>query len=1458
MAEEFLESNIVIATKFLRPQTGELLKVHGSLLAVENRLKRLTDKPWIVRLEVDDSALQKVNLALQRTTAQGGISNGNRNQVPGQGQGPLAGPLGNVVRRSQTVTTEAGLPTGLKEMSQRQVVEQGILRTETEINNVLDQRKKTTVEEVNLLERASVSQSKRLATESAITRLQQQQQRLANAAGTVIRTNQALRGLGLPASAQATPNEIAAYERRAVNTRRISEDLAARASDRTRKEEEQQREKEARVITASRGRTDKRDVTNYMKELGTIAKQSGVAAAVQEAIGQGFQAGPSTRVYDVLSNSFKEIHNLTRVAGDAFRGYRVEVLTANEATGKLNSRVLEGSQAMKFLGDNTLRAVSKVLLWSVATAAVFGTIRAIQTAGKAIIDLEEDTALLARVGSTFAGGGGFEARYESAKKLTDQILELTTVYGGNAKAALEAASIFARAGKDEQETLKGVRVALLAARIAEIGVVDAAKFAQSAMSQFKLSADELLPTLDSLNTLSNNYRVTTKDLYQAISRTGAVFAEHNGRLSELASITAVLSENTARSGAEIGNALKTITSNLDRLDVQKEIFAKMGISTIDFSGRSKSLSEVILELRNRMDQLSTSQQKQLLIQIAGVRQANFLQNAISDVVRVVEAENKVLLTAGSAQSEFTDRAFTMQAALERISATLIQISTTGGGGILSFFTSLVNITDQLLRLLTVFKGVPLQAAVMLGGFLLIQKGIDLLITRLRIASVTTTQLAITQQAATASAVGYAASQNTAAVAVSRLGVVQRAFAFTGAAFTNVLKGFFSASGLITAAVIGITYAWGKAAEAQNTYIESVQAGIDASQADVQVEQRRQQAIKNSTTAIADLINTRRRLIAEGNTAGAVKVANDITRISGSAGIGISNGNVGIGGLATAAGQAITESRAAEKAAIEKRVADRESLIQAAQDKVRAAQGKTGELSNFSAARLSRGYDVYSQLATGGAKSTEEARQKVNAQYAKAVEAAQRELNKLTQEQAKDAAAIASQEAIILDLKTKQPALDRLSAKLAEDRLKRIKMTSEAEAEELVIAVATSRSNAIQEAQYTNIVKESDKQLGNLNKILDLTEMIGTEQYEEAFKEVNKLLEDRVTLYKKLQQESAKSVQGSFGEALGLRNRIYGGVAKITSEKTRGLSDTTSPYGNDIAQIDIDRQQQLERIKNNKAAAAAIPGLGLTKGKAAGAAEALNLDTQEALNKLKDLEADKVLAILEAEKNIALERKKSADEAGRALGALSSEDKLRARAVAGYFKRNPGKKLSFEEQFNTDAATNRIIDLVAPGRKKSLTEDKGALAELFKAAGVGLTPELGKGEAEVAAARGGRTDADLIKGAMKGGGGYLDMIRKITGAAGGAIGLGGIAGGVLGPGAGRGTDTKGGAVNKMEIGLKEGTFDFTPLTESFREVVQSDLKSAVAEMRKDVQDILAARDKLNARRRPTVSSISSEG
>lgn len=1444
-----LESNIILRTKAERPSGDGFKVVKKELGSIQSLLDVMTQREYIIKLRVDASELKKfgIDFGATRLGSTGAAQRSGRQvDVPSTGTG--------VLRARETVRASKKGPIVTQEEVRQQI--QGLEQlTETVTAKAGVGVQKIQKEALDLVEKERIAREKKLAIEVAALKIQQEQNRLLRGAESKVRENlQSGRSefLGL---SSAERRSVRDQERSLRDQRRADEEKARTAAksalDKDLRDQARIKERHEGYV---RG-VAIRSADQSANEIKTREQQRQIRQRLNQLNDQGFQPHAEHRQFNRRTGSFDEIVELRKVSGSVLRGYQVEVARANVSTGKFSQTLLQGAAASKAIGDSLQNAVAKVTLWASATGIVFGTIRAIQGAIGSIKELEEGTVLLARVGSRFSGGqGGFEERFAAAKQVTREIIDLTTAIGGVASEAQKAAAIFARAGQDEVEVVQSVRVALLAARIAELDVVEAAQLLSSSQLQFNLSAGETIDTLDLLNTLSNRFRVTTDDLLQSISRSGSIIAQNNGRLSELAAITAITSQRTSRSGSEIGNAIKTIASNLDRLETRQVLFERLGVSVAGVGGETKSYSHILLELSVAMDQLTASEKNALTVSIAGVRQRNILLNQLNGIVDAIRAENAALLDAedfdGSAFTEFAESSTTFSAAIQRLQANLVETASTFGGPFAQTAKDAANALSLILKLLNTGNGIPAQ---MLGWVAVI----GAVAAALRYLSVTHGAFVTSLTAGTlATTAQVAANTRLFGSLLSTASATQTATAATTAQSTAQAASIGTAAALslayvaVAAGILLLLRSAAHYAEKQAVLEARIKSEIDLSERKIRSYERQATAYRNAATQVGVLIQQAERLRAEelstgkNNQASIKNIESRAQQIAAGVGVQLTQEEI--------------KDAVQSQAQFEQKINDiyQERAVQL-RDQLDSLQKQKSTLDAqaASAKDAAEGLRIQRRLGASTSPGFDERAAKLTERERELADKASRAFplttglgentpgfgGSVTKEIDNQVTSLNKFKTELIDIQEK---IDAINQSLQEngDNLKRNqeqqRAVNEATSQLRILSRESERQSELapfdrQQREIAgqdkgvilaNEIAGAEERRAGILKQLDVLEKNGVANLEEQKSALDSLKRETELLLK-LENDraalSAERFQKGFGGRIKEVQDFEGSAFQIAAQKARGLAGGSQAL-NTFADTEARQQAVLNTIN------ASATELELTNDQ--NEKIVLRQRIQEGLVELKELEFQKALDLLRAEKDIALERKKSADEALRALGALSEEDKLRVLAQAQFFARNPDAKVSLPAQFLGDSDSNSTLSRFF-GSKLEGVEGRSPLAAIFGAAGIGETAEQAKAAKDAADARRGRSDEDIIGDAR-------DATANLAVDAAGLTGDDATAAGAM---AGmfpfRSQPTSRGEAPDISLDVRNSNFDLTPMLDALKDAFSVTMEEQYTKAIKYFQNII---------------------
>jgi hypothetical protein len=129
------------------------------------------------------------------------------------------------------------------------------------------------------------------------------------------------------------------------------------------------------------------------------------------------------------------------------------------------------------------------------------------------------------------------------------------------------------------------------------------------MAQWGLTAEELLPTIDKINLTADNWAVSSEDLVNGLNRSSGAARVLGLTLEETISILTVMREATGRTGKEVGNALNSILSFMQRPSAIKA-FETQGIRVFADEARTqfRNVIEIFDEMAAKWPQMSQATQ----------------------------------------------------------------------------------------------------------------------------------------------------------------------------------------------------------------------------------------------------------------------------------------------------------------------------------------------------------------------------------------------------------------------------------------------------------------------------------------------------------------------------------------------------------------------------------------------------------------------------------------------------------------------------------------------------------------------------------------------------------------------------------------------------------------------------------------------------------------------------------
>ena len=146
------------------------------------------------------------------------------------------------------------------------------------------------------------------------------------------------------------------------------------------------------------------------------------------------------------------------------------------------------------------------------------------------------------------------------------------------------------------------------------------------------------------------FAVSSADLAEALRRVGSTGSTAGVGLEELLGIVAATQQVTARGGAVIGNAFKTIFTRMQRPRVITAL-ESLGVATKDAEQNVLGMMDVLKNLAGTYDQLAPKQQSLVAELVGGVFQVNVLKAALGDLGKQYSLYASAVKIANNATNE---------------------------------------------------------------------------------------------------------------------------------------------------------------------------------------------------------------------------------------------------------------------------------------------------------------------------------------------------------------------------------------------------------------------------------------------------------------------------------------------------------------------------------------------------------------------------------------------------------------------------------------------------------------------------------------------------------------------------------------------------------------------------------------------------------------------------------------
>ena len=278
---------------------------------------------------------------------------------------------------------------------------------------------------------------------------------------------------------------------------------------------------------------------------------------------------------------------------------------------------------------------------------------------------------------------------EQTYKLLSSYQNLASQTGATTKEIAESASEFMKQGKSISDSLTLSQAAVEAAKVAGVSVSESINYLTTALNGFKLSAEDAISVSDKFAAVAASSASDYDEIAIALSK---VASQANLAGMSIDYTTALLTtglEVTREAPETMGTALKTIIARMREISDYGETLEDgtdlnnvetqlkyIGIQLTNNSGELRSTEDVLDELGQKWDTLSSNQQAAVAKALAGTRQQSRLIAMMDNYDRVLELQEVSERSSGATAAQLDKYLQGMEASINRVKVAWEKVVTT--------------------------------------------------------------------------------------------------------------------------------------------------------------------------------------------------------------------------------------------------------------------------------------------------------------------------------------------------------------------------------------------------------------------------------------------------------------------------------------------------------------------------------------------------------------------------------------------------------------------------------------------------------------------------------------------------------------------------------------------------------------------------------------------------------------
>lgn len=437
------------------------------------------------------------------------------------------------------------------------------------------------------------------------------------------------------------------------------------------------------------------------KELDEAVSKVNVLKQALENLqnGQDYTTNAISNILNDASSGVKSLTTATKNASEQQRLYNKEVTTFGNAFKDI---------------------LTKVGLFSIVYTGINKVQNALRDGVQSVIDMDTALADLNKV---------VDLSDSQILSMRDSAVAMGEALGRSAIDVAKAQAEFGRQYKDIETINEMTRASILGANVMDgVSSADVAKGLTTIITSMKLEAEDAIPILDSLNEVQNNYRVSASNMLSALAEVGSTAKIAGADIYELQGYITAMTVSTGKSGDEIGNSLRSITSRIYKIGSEgiqaegkpEKMLQDMGVAVRDLEGNFRPLNEILSDLNIKWKTMTDTQKIGTAQVVAGVHRYNDFISLMNNFEMAIDSSATAMNSMGSATKENEIYLNSIEGKMKSLKATtqgfwfdFISSDMIKGG--VDALQSLMNILDGLQN---TFGSLGLTVGTLSAGFLM--------------------------------------------------------------------------------------------------------------------------------------------------------------------------------------------------------------------------------------------------------------------------------------------------------------------------------------------------------------------------------------------------------------------------------------------------------------------------------------------------------------------------------------------------------------------------------------------------------------------------------------------------------------------------------------------------------------------------------------------------------------------